>query len=60
MIPESGSFEVRYPDGRPSDYFYFEDDPSRRVRFKVMTRVEAMKAAQGKARQAQQALDRKQ
>ena len=27
-IPESGSFEVRYPDGRQSEYFYFEDNPA--------------------------------
>ncbi len=58
-IPESGSFEVRYPDGRQLDYFYFEDNPARRLRHEVMTRAEALKAAQAKARQEQDALDRK-
>ena len=28
-VPKSGSFEVRFPDGRPSKFFYWEDEPSR-------------------------------
>jgi hypothetical protein len=28
--PQSGSFEIRFPDGRPSRYLYWDDDPSRR------------------------------
>ena len=28
-VPETGSFEVRYSDGRPSVYFYWEDVPGR-------------------------------
>jgi hypothetical protein len=31
-VPKCGSYEVRFPDGRPSRYFYFEDMPSRRPR----------------------------
>ncbi len=27
-VPESGSFEVRFADGRRSMYFYFDDLPS--------------------------------
>jgi hypothetical protein len=30
-VPDCGSFEVRYPDGRPSQYFYWDDIPARRL-----------------------------
>jgi hypothetical protein len=56
-VLDTGSFEVAYPDGRPSDFFYFEDNPVRRLRPDVMTRPEAQRAAQAKARQEQDALD---
>jgi hypothetical protein len=56
-VLDTGSFEVAYPDGRPSDFFYFEDNPGRRLRSDVMTRPEAQRAAQAKARQEQDALD---
>ena len=29
--PKCGSYEVRFPDGRPSKYFYWEDIPGRRL-----------------------------
>ena len=25
VVPDCGSYEVRFPDGRPSKYFYFEN-----------------------------------
>lgn len=50
VIPQQGSFEVRYPDGRPSVYFYWEDDRSRRAVNKRMTQEEAKVAAQELAR----------
>jgi hypothetical protein len=28
-IADSGSFEVRFPDGRPSKYFHWDDNPGR-------------------------------
>jgi hypothetical protein len=56
-VLDTGSFEVAYPDGRPSDFFYFEDNPGRRLRPDVMTRPEAQRAAQAKARQEQDAFD---
>jgi hypothetical protein len=31
-VPGCGSFEVRFADGRSSQYFYFEDLPGRRLR----------------------------
>jgi hypothetical protein len=57
-VLDAGSFEVAYPDGRPSDFFYFEDNSGRRLHPDVMTRPEAQRAAQAKARQEQDALDR--
>jgi hypothetical protein len=32
VIPKCGSFEVRFPAGRQSKYFYWDDLPSRRLR----------------------------
>ena len=32
VVPDCGSCEVRFPDGRPSKYFYFENLPGRRLR----------------------------
>jgi len=29
VIPNCGSYEVRYSDGRPSRYFYWDDLPGR-------------------------------
>jgi hypothetical protein len=31
-VPDCGSYEVRFPDGRPSKYFYFENLPGCRLR----------------------------
>jgi hypothetical protein len=31
-VPKCGSYEVRFFDGRPSKYFYWEDIPARRLR----------------------------
>ena len=28
-VPKTGSFEVRFPDGRPSVYFCWDDIPGR-------------------------------
>jgi len=36
-----GSYEVRFPDGRPSRYFYFEDVPSRRLSPDMLTSEQA-------------------
>jgi hypothetical protein len=32
VVPDCGSYEVRFPDGRPSRYFYFENLAGRRLR----------------------------
>ena len=49
-VPRSGSFEVRFTDGRPSRYFYWDDLPTRRVRPEILNRQEALKLAQTFAR----------
>jgi hypothetical protein len=49
-VPNCGSFEVKYPDGQPSRYFYFEDVPGRRLRSGQMTMEQALEAAKAFAR----------
>jgi hypothetical protein len=49
-VSQTGSFEVKYSDGQPSRYFYFEDVPGRRLRSEQMTMVQAMEAAKAFAR----------
>jgi hypothetical protein len=44
VVPKCGSYEVRFPAGKPSRYFYFEDLPSRRLR---PTGEEALEKAKG-------------
>ena len=36
-VPKCGSFEVRFSDGRPSQYFYWKDLPGRRLRQDLLT-----------------------
>lgn len=55
QLPDTGSFEVRFPDGRASAYFYFDDNPGRRS----MTQAEAEQAAKELARAEQDKLDTK-
>jgi hypothetical protein len=45
VIPKTGSYEVRFSDGRESKYFYWEDIPSRRLRPEQMTSAQALQAA---------------
>jgi hypothetical protein len=49
-IPGSGSFEVRFENGRASVYFYFEDLPGRRLRPDLVYREQALKDARAFAR----------
>ena len=50
VLPLCGSCEVRFPDDRPSRYFYFEEMPSRRLRPDVPTRERALEQARALAR----------
>lgn len=49
-VPDCGSFEVRFGDGRPSRYFYFEDNPGRRLRPEQVDRKTALADAKALAR----------
>lgn len=49
-VPLCGSFEVRYPDGRPSLYFYWDDIPARRLRPDSLDRATALEKAKALAR----------
>lgn len=50
LLRHEESFEVRFPDGRPSRYFYFDDDPSRRAVTGRKTSLEAEADAKAFAR----------
>ena len=43
-VKDSGSFEVRFPDGR-SQYFYWDDVASRRLRPDMLTSEQALEQA---------------
>jgi hypothetical protein len=54
-VPLCGSFEVRFPDGLPSRYFYWDDIAGRRLRPDLVDSTTAKQAAQSFARAEQQA-----
>ena len=45
-----GSFEVRFPDDQPSQYFYWDDIPARRLRPETLDRETALEKAKAFAR----------
>ena len=49
-VPKCGSFEVRFSDGRPSQYFYWEDLPGRRLRSDLVASDVALEQAKALAR----------
>ena len=49
-IPDVGSFEVWFADGRPSQYFYWDDNPGRASTTRKMDQDEAREAARALAR----------
>ena len=50
VISETGSYEVRYSDGRPSRYFYWDDQPSRCLDPNTLTGEQALEKAKAAAR----------
>jgi hypothetical protein len=56
-VPLCGSFVVRFPDGRPSRYFYWDDIAGRRLRPDLVDSETARHAAQSLARIERTALD---
>jgi hypothetical protein len=53
-VPKCGSFEVRFPDGRPSRYFYWDDLPSRRFRPDLVDSEQALEQSKAVARAARE------
>jgi hypothetical protein len=49
-IPHTGSYEVRYSDGRPPRYFYWDDQPSRRLDPNTLTGEQALEKAKAAAK----------
>jgi hypothetical protein len=45
VVPNCGSYEVRFSDGRPSQFFYFDDLAGRRVKPDQLTRAQALEQA---------------
>ena len=44
-VPMCGSFEFRFPDGRKSRFFDWDDVPGRRTRRELLTSEEALEQA---------------
>jgi hypothetical protein len=53
-----GSLEVRFADGRPSRYFYWDNLVSRRLRPELLTRDQAIEQATALARAEMGKLDK--
>jgi len=51
-VPQCGSFEVRFADGGPSQYYYWDDIPARRMRPETLDRETALEKAKALARAA--------
>jgi hypothetical protein len=49
-VPDTGSFEVYFSDGRPSIFVYWDDQPSRRLHPEILTRDQALEQARQIAR----------
>ena len=56
-VPKCGSFEVRFPDDRPSQYFYWDEIPALRMRPETLDRETALEKAKAVARAARDAED---
>ena len=55
-VPDSGSYEVRFPDGPESVYLYFDDNPGRRSITRALSSEEAERKAKELARAEQDKL----
>ncbi len=52
-VRDCGSFQVRFPDGWPSQHFCWDDIPARGMRPKTLDREAALENAQAAAGAAQ-------
>ena len=55
-VPKCGSYEVRFPDGRPSRFYYWDDIAGRRLRPDLVDGATAKREAQALARTEQDKL----
>jgi hypothetical protein len=53
---DSGSYEVKFPDGRPSIHFYWDDNPGRRAITQSLSNKDAFLKASILARTEQDKL----
>jgi hypothetical protein len=58
QVPDSGSYEVRFPDGRPSLYFYWDDNPGHASITHSLNSEEAERKAKALAQTEQEKLER--
>lgn len=49
-LPDCDSYEVRFMDGRPSVYFYWDDNPGRRSIIRAESSEKALRQAKELAR----------
>ena len=56
-VPDAGSYEVRFADGCPSRYFYWDDNPGRRSITLSLSSEEAEREARDLARVEQEKLE---
>ena len=49
-VPDTGSYEVRFGDGRASKFFYWDDQANRRLRPESLTSLVALMQAKAFAR----------
>ena len=56
-VPKCGSFEIRFPDGRPPRFVYWDDIPGRRLRTDLADSAVAERVAKIFARAEQRMLD---
>jgi hypothetical protein len=56
-VPDSGSYEVCFPDGRESVYFYWDDNPGRRSITMALSSEEAQRKAKELVRSEQDKLE---
>jgi len=49
-VPDTGSFEVRFADGSPSQYFYWDDQPNRWLNPAITDSDTALERAKAVAR----------
>jgi hypothetical protein len=56
-VPKCGSYEVRFPDGRPSRFYYWDDIAGRRLRPDLLTSEQALRDARTLAKSEQNRLE---